>query len=85
MGWIIFCWPGASEPVSFFAYPGTPSKLAPVGCDLEVLAAGHEDVAGALQALMTELNAGSAAPVRYETAVFGRADGVSFRPERLQP
>jgi acetolactate synthase-1/2/3 large subunit len=34
------------------------------------LAAGHEDVAGALQALMTELNAGSAAPDRYETAVF---------------
>ena len=61
---------GAGEPVSFFAYPETPSKLAPVGCALQVLAAGHEDVAGALQALMTELNAGSAAPDRYETAVF---------------
>ena len=61
---------GAGEPVSFFAYPETPSKLAPVGCALQVLAAGHEDVAGALQALMTELSAGSAAPDRYETAVF---------------
>lgn len=61
---------GASEPVSFFAYPGTPSKLTPVGCDLQVLAAGHEDVVGALQALMRELKAGSATPDRYTSAVF---------------
>ena len=66
---------GAEEPVSFFAYPETPSKLTPVGCDLQVLAAGHEDVAGALQALMTTLNAGSAAPDRYETAVLDMPTG----------
>ena len=75
---------GASEPVSFFAYPETPSKLTPEGCDLQILASGHEDVAGALQALMTELNAGSAAPDRYETAVFDVPTGkLSTRGRNL--
>jgi acetolactate synthase-1/2/3 large subunit len=45
----------APAPVSFFAYPGKPSKLVPEGCNLHVLATGADDVEAALQALGTEL------------------------------
>jgi acetolactate synthase-1/2/3 large subunit len=42
---------GARPPVSFFAYPGQPSSLVPDGCDVHLLAAPGDDVAGALAAL----------------------------------
>jgi acetolactate synthase-1/2/3 large subunit len=42
---------GARPPVSFFAYPGQPSSLVPDGCEVHVLAAPGDDVAGALAAL----------------------------------
>ena len=29
---------GAAEPVSFFGYPGVPSRLTPEGCHLATLA-----------------------------------------------
>ena len=61
---------GASEPVSFFAYPETPSKLAPADCERQVLAEGHQDVVLALQSLMTELQSDSAEPDRYQAAAF---------------
>jgi acetolactate synthase I/II/III large subunit len=42
---------GARAPVSFFAYPGRPSWLAPDGGQVHVLAEAGDDVCGALTAL----------------------------------
>jgi acetolactate synthase I/II/III large subunit len=42
---------GAASPVSFFAYPGLPGDLVPQGCQVHALAAGPEDLTGALVAL----------------------------------
>jgi acetolactate synthase-1/2/3 large subunit len=42
---------GASAPVSFFAYPGKPSRLTPDGCQVHVLARPGDDVPAALAAL----------------------------------
>jgi acetolactate synthase-1/2/3 large subunit len=53
---------GAKSPVSFFAYPGTPSDLVPAGCEVHVLAE-HGGAADALTALADELAPGTVAPV----------------------
>jgi len=50
-------------PVSFFAYPGKPSELVPAGCAVHRLAAGGDDVVGALAALADRLGAPAAPPV----------------------
>jgi len=47
------------EPVTFFAYPGVPSRIAPDGCEIVSLADPGEDGIGALEALADELGAGS--------------------------
>lgn len=47
----------ALEPVAFFGYPGLPSKLAPEGCGIEVLATVAEDVVGALEHLADAIGA----------------------------
>jgi len=39
---------GAKAPVSFFAYPGKPSWLAPDGCECPVLAEPEQDIQQAL-------------------------------------
>jgi acetolactate synthase I/II/III large subunit len=46
---------GALDPIGFFAYPGKPSQLKPAGAAQMTLAAPHEDVPAALQALADEL------------------------------
>jgi acetolactate synthase-1/2/3 large subunit len=48
---------GAAEPVAFFGYPDTPSRLVPDGCRVEVLARPGQDVAAALEALAEALGA----------------------------
>ncbi|HVO06483.1 MAG TPA: acetolactate synthase large subunit [Burkholderiaceae bacterium] len=48
---------GASEPISFFAYPGKPHQLKPAGCSVLQLAEARSDVPAALQALCDELDA----------------------------
>jgi len=53
---------GAKSPVSFFAYPGTPSDLVPAGCEVHVLAE-HSGAADALSALADEVAPGTVAPV----------------------
>lgn len=57
---------GAREPCSLFAYPGQPSRLAPEGARLHVLADPDTgvDAALALEALAAELGAPSAAAGR---------------------
>jgi acetolactate synthase-1/2/3 large subunit len=44
-------------PVAFFAYPATPSLLAPDGCEVETLAKPDEDAVFALEALAEVLGA----------------------------
>ncbi|RJQ66624.1 MAG: acetolactate synthase large subunit [Desulfobacteraceae bacterium] len=49
---------GALAPTAFFAYPDRPVNVLPEGCRQITLAAPHEDITGALQALAEALNAG---------------------------
>ncbi len=56
---------GAEQPVSFFAYPNTPSVLLPEGCQAERLATNDEDVVQALEALADYVNA----PADYDINV----------------
>lgn len=56
---------GATSPVSFFAYPGTPGTPLPEGCQVHVLAGNGDDVPGALEAL-AELVAADAKPSRQQ-------------------
>ena len=42
---------GSTEPVSFFAYPDKPGRLAMNGCEIHVLSAPDQDGLGALQAI----------------------------------
>ena len=58
---------GARPPVSFFAYPGKPGSLVPVGCQVHVLAGPGDDVAGALASL-ADLVAGGIAPAAQPAA-----------------
>ena len=51
---------GAQPPVSFFAYPDTPSWLTPADCAIHTLAAPEDDARTALAALIDELGAGTA-------------------------
>lgn len=53
---------GAKSPVSFFAYPGKPSDLAPEGCEVHEFAGFGDDVTGALERL-AEIVAPDAEPV----------------------
>jgi len=53
---------GAADPIGFFAYPGKPSQLKPPGAALLTLAAPHEDVPAALQALAEAVGAVPVAP-----------------------
>lgn len=48
---------GAQQPVAFFAYPGVASLLAPPACAMLPLAGVHDDIAAALRALATRLDA----------------------------
>jgi acetolactate synthase-1/2/3 large subunit len=53
---------GTKAPVSFFAYPGKPSELTPVGCTVHTLAEPAEDGLAALAALAEALGAGGCEP-----------------------
>jgi acetolactate synthase-1/2/3 large subunit len=53
---------GAKSPVSFFAYPGKPSVLAPTNCAVTQLGGAEDDLDAALEALADELGARQVAP-----------------------
>ena len=55
---------GAKYPVSFFAYPGKPSVLAPQGCSSTALAGVEHDIEAALEDLAAELGA-TATPLSF--------------------
>jgi acetolactate synthase-1/2/3 large subunit len=73
---------GVTEPVAFFGYPNTPSRLTPAGCRISVLAKPEQDAAGALEALVDALGAGRNEVERSERAVPVRATG-KLTPETL--
>jgi acetolactate synthase I/II/III large subunit len=52
----------ASEPVAFFGYPNTPSRLVPERCQVEWLSRPEEDVVAALEALAEALHAPGSMP-----------------------
>lgn len=52
---------GAKDPVGFFGYPGKPSRLAPEGCEIHLLADIAQDQADALARLAGKV-AGDATP-----------------------
>jgi len=54
---------GAEVPVSFFAYPATPSVLLPEDCEVMTLSQIEQDTTGALEALADLINA----PTDYAT------------------
>lgn len=54
---------GAKWPVIFFGYPGKPSSPVPEGCETFVLADPSDDLPAALEALGSEVGAGTAKPV----------------------
>jgi acetolactate synthase-1/2/3 large subunit len=54
---------GADPPVSFFAYPNTPSCSVPQGCEVVTLARVEEDVVSALDAVADALKAPPVGPI----------------------
>jgi acetolactate synthase-1/2/3 large subunit len=59
---------GARSPVSFFAYPGQRSDLAPDACSVAVLADQEQDVEAALD-LLADLVAGGTEPLLAAPAI----------------
>ena len=53
---------GATDPVSFFAYPGKPGRQAPPGCHVMQVAGVGDDLEAGLQALLDATGAKQAAP-----------------------
>jgi len=72
----------AQPPVSFFAYPDTPSWLTPDGCEIHTLAAPEDDAGAALAALVDELGAANA-PVHYQPTLVPELPSGSLTPEAV--
>ncbi len=66
---------GAPEPVTFFGYPGTPSRLLPEGSDRHTLVLPGEDASPGLTALVDALGAGRENPTRAELGERPRPTG----------
>ncbi len=56
---------GTAEPVSFFAYPNSPSRLAPADSQLYTLATPQQDIVTALAALADELGVSAELGTRH--------------------
>jgi acetolactate synthase-1/2/3 large subunit len=74
---------GARAPVAFFAYPGKPSVLTPPGCDIQLLAAPHEDVAGALDGLAEALGVREGGPTASTAARPPVPSGGKIAPDAI--
>ncbi len=73
---------GAQPPVSFFAYPDTPSWLTPDNCAIHTLAAPEDDAQAALTALVDELGAGTT-PVDVQPALAPELPTGALTPEAV--
>jgi acetolactate synthase-1/2/3 large subunit len=67
---------GAAAPVSFFAYPGVSSQIAPPGCDEFFLAGPDDDIDQVLAALVQRLNATDIEPQVHPLAIPALPEGV---------
>ncbi|MFT6579666.1 MAG: acetolactate synthase-1/2/3 large subunit [Alphaproteobacteria bacterium] len=67
---------GAKIPVAFFAYPNTPSLLAPEGCEFHQLADISEDMVDALERLAEVVGAKRSDAVRQAPNRPGRPTGA---------
>ena len=67
---------GAKIPVAFFAYPNTPSLLAPKGCEFHTLADLSDDMVDALERLADVVGAKRSDAVRQEANRPGRPTGA---------
>jgi acetolactate synthase-1/2/3 large subunit len=74
---------GAKPPVSFFAYPGKPSVLAPEHCAVTQLARVEDDLAGALQALAAELDASHLPPAHVNDLRRTALPGGKITPDGI--
>lgn len=66
---------GAADPVAFFAYPNSPSRIAQPDSNIHTLATPQENVVGALAALADELNAPVALGPCFEKTAVSRPTG----------
>jgi acetolactate synthase-1/2/3 large subunit len=66
---------GAVEPVAFFGYPKLPSRLAPEGCRISVLASPDQEAGAALEALADSLGAKPDDGIRATRESFPEANG----------
>jgi acetolactate synthase-1/2/3 large subunit len=73
---------GAKAPVSFFAYPDTPSELLPPGARTLTLARVEEDIEHALEALAHAVGAARTQPTRARLDPPERPTGA-ITPEKL--
>ncbi|HUY26515.1 MAG TPA: acetolactate synthase large subunit [Candidatus Binataceae bacterium] len=72
---------GAKDPVAFFGYQGVPSRLAPEGCRVELLARPEEDIAAALEDLARVIGAPAAvavAPAKRPAVPGGKLDPATL-------
>tara|TARA_R110002072_G_scaffold1589_8_gene13395 strand:- start:45 stop:1604 length:1560 start_codon:yes stop_codon:yes gene_type:complete len=60
---------GAAAPVSFFAYPGVPSQMAPPTCDEFFLAGPDDDIDQCLLTLLERLDADGIEPDVYSLSL----------------
>ncbi|MEZ5571350.1 MAG: acetolactate synthase large subunit [Halioglobus sp.] len=67
---------GAAAPVSFFAYPGVPSRISSPQCEEFLLARPHDDIDQLLEALLQRLDAGAVAPDVYPLSLPELATGT---------
>lgn len=67
---------GAPPPVSFFAYPDVPSKIAPNGCEEFPLATPEDDIDALLDALVERLDAAGVEPDVCDLAVPEAPEGA---------
>ncbi|MEX3313615.1 acetolactate synthase large subunit [Sulfitobacter sp. PS-8MA] len=65
-------------PVAFFAYPGKPSLLLPVGCNSVTLAAVDGDGPAAIAALADRIGSKAATPPAYDRPAAPQAGGISL-------
>jgi acetolactate synthase-1/2/3 large subunit len=73
---------GAQPPVSFFAYPDTPSWLTPARCAIHALAGPGDDADAALAALADELGAASHPPA-LQQAIPAELPSGEITPEAV--
>lgn len=66
---------GAADPVSFFAYPGVSSAIAPASCEKLVLASPNDDIDSALTALAEKVGATELSAQVHELNLPALAEG----------